>query len=123
MPNLLETLTALEISLHDPKIRSDAVQLGALLHLEFKEFGRSGAVYTRTEIVSRLSGFEAQPKIHAQDFAVDELSSELALLTYRSAHIDETGALHRHTNRSSLWQLTELGWQMRFHQGTPTEAW
>lgn len=123
MPNLLETLTALEISLHDPHVRSDAAQLGALLHPEFKEFGRSGASYTHAEIVSRLPASEAQPTIHAQDFAVDELSSELALLTYRSAHIDETGGLHRHTHRSSLWQLTDRGWQMRFHQGTPTEAW
>jgi hypothetical protein len=123
MPNLLETITALEISLHDPLVRSDAVQLGALLHPEFKEFGRSGASYTHADIVSRLLASEAQPKIHAQDFSVDALSSEFALLIYRSAHIDETGALYRHTHRSSLWQLTDRGWQMRFHQGTPTEAW
>lgn len=123
MTTLLETLTALEVSLHDQKIRGDAAQLGALLHPAFKEFGRSGATYTYAEIVSRLSTSDEQPTIHAQDFALEVLSDELALLTYRSAHVDETEALHRHTNRSSLWQLTERGWQMRFHQGTPTEAW
>jgi hypothetical protein len=31
------------------------------------------------------------------------------------------GSRHRHTLRSSLWQRSSRGWQLRFHQGTPTE--
>ncbi|HET6369798.1 MAG TPA: DUF4440 domain-containing protein, partial [Nitrospiria bacterium] len=61
-------------------------------------------------------------EVWSQDFQVEPLSQEAALLTYRSAHVNNEGELERHTNRASLWQLTEHGWQMFFHQGTPTEA-
>lgn len=123
MPNLLDTLRALEIALHDPVNRYDAAKLNELLHPSFKEFGRSGASYSFSDIISQSTPSEVLPKIHAQDFAVEALSEDFALLTYRSAYVDESGGLYRHTNRSSLWQLSESGWQMRFHQGTPTAAW
>jgi len=50
------------------------------------------------------------------------LSEGLALLTYRSASIGRDGELADHAHRSSLWELTENGWRMRFHQGTPTAS-
>jgi hypothetical protein len=117
---LLETLKKLEISLHDSEVRSNPEKLAALLHPSFREFGRSGAHYSHEEIVSRVSGQEEQPVIWSQDFEVEPLSENLALLIYRSAHVNEHGQLERHTNRSSLWQQTEDGWKMRFHQGTAT---
>jgi hypothetical protein len=58
----------------------------------------------------------------SQDFEHEQLAAGLALLTYRSAHVKAGGAIERHTLRASLWELTEIGWQLRFHQGTPTEA-
>ncbi|MBB5019312.1 hypothetical protein HNQ59_002610 [Chitinivorax tropicus] len=122
MPSHVETLIALECSLHEPQIRCSAERLGARLHEQFREFGRSGAVYNRLSILAQVANADVQPTIWAQDFALETLSDDLALLTYRSAHIDQNGQLHRHTNRSSLWQWTDDGWQMRFHQGTPTEA-
>jgi hypothetical protein len=55
---------------------------------------------------------------------VAELGSEIALLTYRSAHLLPDGSLTDHTLRSSLWSCSEVGWQLRFHQGTPAaEPW
>ncbi len=119
---LLETLKALELSLHDPEVRRSEAQLGALLHPAFREFGRSGAEYRREAIIAQLLDQGGQPNIWAQDFALEVLSEDLALLIYRSAQVGEDGSLHRHTNRSSLWQCTARGWQMRFHQGTPTPA-
>jgi hypothetical protein len=59
--------------------------------------------------------------VWAQDFSVAEIADGIALLTYRSAYVEETGELRRHALRTSLWQRTQRGWQMRFHQGTPTE--
>ena len=118
---LLETLRALETALHQPQVRSDRARLDRLLHRRFREFGRSGHIYTRAEI---LAEFSHQPQTYAiwsQEFQVEPLSEGLALLTYKSAHIDSEGKLERHTIRSSLWQLTRCGWQMLFHQGTPTE--
>jgi hypothetical protein len=117
---LLETLRALEVALHQSALRADPARLGALLHPAFREFGRSGAIYSRDATLAEFVE-QAQPyTIWSQDFIAEALSDELVLLTYRSAHIDAAGALERHTNRMSLWQRTERGWQMRFHQGTPS---
>ncbi|OYT91514.1 MAG: DUF4440 domain-containing protein [Burkholderiales bacterium PBB3] len=96
--------------------------LEALLHPSFREFGRSGAHYTRQEIVDSVSTQDVTAVIWSQDFAVEALAENLALLTYRSARVNEQGQLERHTNRASLWQRTDGGWKMRFHQGTATSG-
>ena len=119
---LLDTLRTLEVALHQSAVRSDPRKLDRLLHDRFREFGRSGRIYTKAEIVTEFAYQPQTYEVWSQDFRVEPLSESLALLTYRSAHINSDGELARHTNRSSLWQLTEDGWQMLFHQGTPTDA-
>ncbi|WP_263142764.1 DUF4440 domain-containing protein [Pseudomonas sp. RIT-PI-AD] len=119
---LLETLEALERALHQPDIRRDVARLERLLHPGFREFGRSGAAYGRDDALSLLPAEQERTPLWAQDFHVEPLGAEAALLTYRSAGIDRQGALDRHTNRSSLWRLTAQGWQLFFHQGTPCES-
>jgi len=118
--SLLSTLSELECELHQPKCRSDRERLTQLLDPDFKEFGRSGASYTRDDTLMLLPTELEPPKIHAQDFAVQKLSDSIVLLTYRSAHVNSSGELFRHTNRASIWRLNSSGWQMVFHQGTPT---
>lgn len=119
--SLLSMLRELECELHHPKCRGDRERLAQLIDPDFKEFGRSGASYTRDDILMQLPTEPQAPKIHAQDFALHQLSDSVALLTYRSAHVNPSGDLFRHTNRSSIWRLTSTGWQMVFHQGTPTD--
>lgn len=119
---LSEVLRELETRLHQPGIRRDRAALGALLHPCFHEFGRSGDTFTREQT---LAEFDEQPQsyeIWAQSYEVQELTQDLALLTYKSAHLNSEGQLERYTNRSSLWQLTQDRWLLRFHQGTPTHA-
>lgn len=117
---MLETLRELERSLHDPGVRSDAAAANGLLHPRFCEFGRSGAAYTRDQILAAMAGAAQTLAIWSQDFVVDELRPGFALLTYRSAVVSSVGQLEDHALRSSLWELTEEGWRLRFHQGTPT---
>ncbi len=69
-----------------------------------------------------LNGRWTQRKIWSQNYRLEQLTADLALLTYRSAYVTASGVVERHALRASLWQLTGAGWQMRFHQGTPTEA-
>jgi hypothetical protein len=118
--SLLEILRKLEIELHQPRVRNDRQALAALLHANFREFGSSGATYTRDEILSEFSDQSQAYEVWSQDYQLELLTPECALLTYRSAHVDQQGRLDRHTNRASLWQLTEGKWTMRFHQGTST---
>jgi hypothetical protein len=119
---LLEKLRAYETELHRPEVRCDAEVLGRLLHPQFREFGRSGRIYERSEVLAEFAVAPSEFEILAQDFKVLSLSDSSALLTYRSAHVRPGGQLDRHTNRASVWRLTDVGWQLIFHQGTPTEG-
>jgi hypothetical protein len=119
---LLETLQSLELALHRPEVRSNRNELDRLLHPEFREFGRSGRTYERAEVLAEFADRSQAYEVWAQDFRVVPLSNVLALLTYKSAHVTREGKLEHHTNRSSLWQLTQNGWRLRFHQGTPAET-
>ena len=119
---LLRKLRDLEVALHQPRTRGDAVRLRELLHPRFREIGRSGRAYSRDDVLAELVDQSQACEIFSEDYRLDQLSERLALLTYRSAHVATDGALERHSLRSSLWELTEGGgWQLRFHQGTPTE--
>ena len=121
--SLLGQLQALEVELHQPVVRGDAARLDVLLHEEFHEFGRSGAAYTKADILSRLPSAAQHARVAADNFLVRRVAADVALLTYRSAQALSDGTLHRHTLRSSIWQRSEVGWQMSFHQGTPTEQY
>jgi hypothetical protein len=115
-----EILRKLEVSLHQPEVRSDRDQVDRLLHESFIEFGRSGQMYTKAEILEVLSAESSEEAIFSQSYSLAIIEDGVALLTYKSARITANGELSRYTLRSSLWQYTEPDWQMRFHQGTAT---
>ena len=106
---LLNQLRDLEITLHQPSVRSDPDRLGQLLHESFIEFGRSGRSYSKADIILQLSSEQQSGTIWSQDFYVVEIADGAALLTYKSGHLDGQGEVSRHTLRSSLWQRTTRG--------------
>lgn len=120
MADILNHLRQLEVSLHQPEVRSDRGRLAALLHPEFREIGRSGNIWFREAILSGLDGHGQQYRIWSQDFEIEQLSQGIALLNYKSAYLTHKGHLERHTIRASIWIIDEHGWRMRFHQGTPS---
>jgi hypothetical protein len=119
---LLQVLRSLEVEMHQPQVRSDRARMEQLLHPEFLEIGRSGAIYTRADVLKEFARQPLSYTVWSQDFAVTRIAPMTAMLLYRSAHIDHAGSLDRHTMRASIWQSTEQGWQVRFHQGTPCEG-
>ena len=124
MASLLKDIQALEVELHHPGVRCSRERLEQLLHPDFHEVGRSGRAYDRTTIVQYLASLEDQPLVVSENFAVVELEPLVALLTYRSAHEEQGKGLVNHTLRSSVWVLSPVGWQLRYHQGTPAaQAW
>ena len=114
---LLEELRSLEVELHTDRSRK---RMEALLHPAFLEFGRSGRTYTRDQILNEFATDATLPLVQSRHFAVALLAEGVALLTYVSAHVNGDGTTDRHTLRSSVWVQTEMGWRMRFHQGTGT---
>ena len=121
MQSLLNELQALEVELHHPGVRCSRARLEQLLHPDFHEVGRSGRPYDRETVVGYLASLEVHPVVASDGFALVELGPEVALLTYRSAHIESGKGLVNHTLRSSVWVQSSLGWQLRYHQGTPAE--
>ena len=87
-----------------------------LLADDFIEFGSSGRIYTKAELVEALQA-ESPVTQTSADFRVSLLSPGIALLTYR---ICCDCAPPIHTLRSSIWRLHDGQWQMAFHQATLT---
>jgi hypothetical protein len=110
---VLEELRELEVRLHQPAIRRSRDVLDRLLHPDFVEVGRSGRRFTRAEMIELLLAESGTEPVESQGYQVVVLSSNAALLTYRS------GGLRRPTFRASVWLREAEGWQMVYHQGTP----
>ena len=119
--DLLQHLRDLELTLQSLEVRRDRARLDELLHESFVEFGRSGTRYDKANILQQLPAGSSSKAMWSRDFELVELADGVALLTYRSASFDDDGDLYRFSLRSSLWQRTARGWQMRFHQGTATD--
>ncbi|WP_342158903.1 nuclear transport factor 2 family protein [Serratia ureilytica] len=119
---LFSQIQTLEVELHQPTVRRDPQRVAALLHEDFEEIARSGLRYDKRQTVAALEMETEHPQIVAEGFALMKISEGAVLLTYKSFQRNAQGNAIRCTARSSIWMLTEkTGWQMRFHQGTPTE--
>jgi hypothetical protein len=124
MNRLLQELRTLEVELHHPGVRCSRERLAQLLHPDFHEVGRSGRAYSRETVVNFLAAQASQPVVASEAFSVSELGPGVALLSYRSAQVEQGQVLLNHTLRSSVWIRTDAGWQLRYHQGTPAaESW
>jgi hypothetical protein len=91
--SLLSELQALEVELHHPGVRCSRSRLEQLLHPDFHEVGRSGRPYDRETVIEYLASVEAHPLVASDAFALVELGPEVALLTYRSAHVEQGNTL------------------------------
>lgn len=108
------TLVGLEQALLNQQIRSDAAALQRLLADDFLEFGASGRVWRKMEVIDALLHETFTPRA-LHDCQVRLLADEVAQVTYTC--VGQTPTL-----RSSIWRRSDDGWQMVFHQGTPTRA-
>ncbi len=118
--DLLVELMKNEIALLDPITRKNPENLFHLLGTSFFEIGCSGKVWQRPDAIKGLCSSIA-PNINATDFSLHRITSEVALLTFKTTKIDENGNSSL-VLRSSIWKKNETGWQMIFHQGTKTSS-
>ena len=120
--DLAATLRGLEEILLTPEGRGDPKVVRRLIAEDFVEFGSSGTVYRKPEIVRFLAeeAREAEPgAVTTADWEVSSLADQIALVTYRATRHAAGGGGTVSSLRSSIWRRTEAGWQMVFHQGTP----
>lgn len=111
--DLLNTLQQLEMELHDPRVRMSG-RAAQLLSENFVEFGSSGHVYSRSEVLVLLES-EAPPAISTSQFSVRRIAQDAALLTYISCHHSSQATF---SLRSSIWHFQDGQWRIIFHQGT-----
>ena len=104
-----------ERALHSGNVRADAAALDALLAPEFQEFGASGTVYNKAQIVAELVD-DPQLEVSVSAEHVRELSADVMLLTYKC--VSGASGTRRTSIRSSIWKKMDGRWRMCFHQGT-----
>ncbi|BFM09403.1 DUF4440 domain-containing protein [Halioxenophilus aromaticivorans] len=119
MTMLLTKIQALEVELHHGGLQCSRTRVDNLLHSDFYEVSRSGVRYERAFVVDVLGGQDSAPKSVADEFELQQITSENVLLTYRTARINAQGELIDHALRCSLWTHKNGQWQLRYHQGTP----
>lgn len=112
-PDFHAQMKALEERLLQREVRSDTASLALLIADDFVEFGASGGVWNKTDVIAGLQS-EVFVKRLISDVEVRALADDVVLVTYvcRST----TTSL-----RSSIWRRHGGGWQMTFHQGTTIE--
>ena len=111
-------LTAMEESLWRVVTRFDTDYMERILAADFIEFGRSGKTYTRLECLA-IGKEPIRVRLPLGDLCVVQLGPNTAHVTYISEDHGNQDRTER-ANRSSIWSRTVDGWELRFHQGTPT---
>jgi hypothetical protein len=119
-PTEANLLRNLEEELLQPEVRRSADRVGGLLADEFIEFGSSGCVFDKSQIIEALQHEASDPttRVHLTDFAARQLAPGVVLVTYRTLR-SGPNASRAYKLRSSIWKSTNGHWQMIFHQGTP----
>jgi hypothetical protein len=117
----LGLIRSLEEELFKQPVRGSPELVTNLLADNFVEFGRSGRIYNKQEVISSLASqcAETMDALAADDFDLKSLADDVVLLTYRSLRQGADGE-ELHSLRSSIWKFSDGRWQMVFHQGTPT---
>ena len=118
-PTLSEHLRQLEESLATPEIRCSPEQLARLLADDFREFGGSGRIFDKRQIIDALQN---QPAVQLwlDDFQLKRLGPDVALVTYRGNCRYPKSDEVSHSLRSSIWMNRGGRWEVVFHQGTPS---
>lgn len=105
----------LEGQLIDPSLRENVDQIIPLIADDFFEFGSSGQIHAKSDVIEYLRGQQAR-EFELLNFRAKKISVDVVLVTY--LYKSKTGQ----SNRSSIWHNNTGGWQMRFHQGTSIQC-
>lgn len=116
---LIEQLRLLEERLQEPEVRKSLKELEILLADDFVEFGSSGRMYNKQQVIDELV-ISSTAQMTIMDFEVKLLAPGVALATYRVIKLNKQGEGTNYSLRSSIWKLNKGRWQMVFHQGTPS---
>jgi hypothetical protein len=122
---VLEELKQREPIFHRPEFGTSRSDFENMTHSDFWEIGASGKRYSREYVLSELekrfphnvdeerSDGKENDIWETSDFHCRQLASDVYLLTYTLLQDNL-----RTTRRTTLWQRSNDGWKILFHQGT-----
>lgn len=113
-------LRRLEESLLRADFRKSTENVAALFAEDFIEFGSSGRVYNKAQIIEALEN-ETPAQMTLTDFSAKRLSPDVFLVTYRATRHGSRETPPAHSLRSSIWKREGGRWRMVFHQGAKAE--
>lgn len=104
----------LENALLTEEVRKSEDKLNQLISDNFVEFGKSGKIYKKSDILKFLPKEEFK-KITITDFEIISSEKDEISVRYKSNSEDNI------TLRSSIWKKGGDNWKIIFHQGTKIE--
>lgn len=116
--SVADELLALEEQLLKPEVRSSPGSVAPMLSDKFAEFGSSGHVWDKEEVIREL---QQNPAMRASltHFKAMGLALDIVLATYRITILAPPNEPQIQSLRSSIWQRIDGRWQLVFHQATP----
>ena len=102
-------LRQLEERLLQPDVRKSAQEVADLLADEFIEFGSSGRVFNKQQIIQ---GLQHEPMIQRslREFQTLILARGVILVTYRAIRQSASDGQPTNSLRSSIWKLIDGRW-------------
>ncbi|MDP4118864.1 MAG: hypothetical protein Q8873_06710 [Bacillota bacterium] len=82
--------------------------------LNFVEYGQSGNVYTRSEVIDFLLNMKNDRDVDILDFSKEELCEGVFIVHY----VSYEKLYDRYARRTSIWKKEDDCWKILFHQGT-----
>jgi ribonuclease HI len=114
-----ETLRGLELALARRDETAIPGGYEAVLHDSVVEFGSSGRVWTRDEILEALAAGPPADEVSIEGFDAHLVRPGVYLVMYETVATDPATGLTTRQRRSSLWMREGQGFVLRFHQSTP----
>jgi hypothetical protein len=113
---VLEELKDREPIFHRSEFGVTRAEFDSMMASDFWEIGASGRRYSREYVLAELERRHQHPYEDVWEtsgFHCRQLGPEVYLLTYMLIQNKI-----RKSRRSTIWQRTEVGWKILFHQGT-----
>jgi hypothetical protein len=113
--NVLAELESREPIFHRPELGTNRSDFESMMTADFWEVGASGRRYSKDHVLAELQkrfAGEYVDRWETRDFHCRRLADDVYLLTYTLQQGERT------TRRSTIWQRSQAGWKIVFHQGT-----
>ncbi len=112
MENLHNMILEYEKDFFKKSFCEDDQAVSQRLDTDFLEFGQSGKIYHRHEILEFLRN-AGDRCAEIKDFHLEKLCKSCCIAHYRC---ENDG---KHALRTSIWIHIDDQWKLKFHQGTP----